>query len=108
MRTYSESPWSDTPNAQVKTFVTQLDERQIECANFTVTISNVDNTVFFVGHMKLSGLYKNEFLEDYNKRNYQSWDKTAKVFTGGENDQEIWRTKQETGKKEYDSAAALR
>ena len=49
--------------------------------------------------MKLSGLYKNEFLEDYNKRNYQSWDKTAKVFTGGENDQEIWRTKQETGKK---------
>ena len=28
IRTYFESPWSDTPNAQVKTFATQLDERQ--------------------------------------------------------------------------------
>ena len=59
MRTYFESPWSDTPNAYVKTFATQLYERPIECADFTVTISNVDKTVFFVGQMDLSGLYKN-------------------------------------------------
>ena len=25
MRTYFESPWSDTPNAHIKTFATQLD-----------------------------------------------------------------------------------
>ena len=46
---YSESPWSNTPNNHVKMFATELDERQLECANFTVTISNVDKTVFFVG-----------------------------------------------------------
>ena len=45
--------------------MSQLNERQIECADFTVKISNVDKTVFFVGQMDLSGLYKNEFLEDY-------------------------------------------
>ena len=28
MLTYFDSPWSDTPDAQVKTFATQLDERQ--------------------------------------------------------------------------------
>ena len=49
MRTYFESPWYDTPNSHVKTFATHLDERQLECADFTVTISNVDKTVFFVG-----------------------------------------------------------
>ena len=62
IRTYFESPWSDTPNAHGKTFETQLDERQLKCADFTVTISNVDKTVFFVGQMDLSVLYENEFL----------------------------------------------
>ena len=30
MRNYFEPPWSNTPNAHVKTFATQIDERQIE------------------------------------------------------------------------------
>ena len=30
MRTYFESPWSNTPNNHVKTFATQLNERQLE------------------------------------------------------------------------------
>ena len=57
MRTYFESPWSDTSNAHIKTCATQLDDRQLKCADFTVTISNVDKTVFFVGQMDLSVLY---------------------------------------------------
>ena len=40
MRTYFESPWSDTSNAHIKTCATQLDDRQLKCADFTVTISS--------------------------------------------------------------------
>ena len=59
MRTYFESPWSDTPNDHVKTSATHINKRQLEGANFTVTISNVDKTVFLIGQMDLSGLYEN-------------------------------------------------
>ena len=38
-------------------------------------------TVFFVGQMDLSGLYENEFLEDYDESNVHSWEKTVEVFT---------------------------
>ena len=81
MWTYFKSPWSNTPNAHTKTFVAQLDEWQIECADFTVTISDVNKTVFFVVQMDLIGLYENEFLEDYDERNFQSCEKTIDVFT---------------------------
>ena len=40
IRTYFESPWSDTPNTHGNTFETQLDDRQLKCADFTVTISS--------------------------------------------------------------------
>ena len=81
MRTYFDPPWSDTPNTHVKTFATQLNERQLGSANFMVTISNVNKTVFFVGQINLSGLYQNEFLEDYHKSDDRSWEKTVEVFT---------------------------
>ena len=81
MQTYFEPPWSNTPNTHVRTFASQLDERQLKCADFTVTISNAEKTVFFVGQMDLSGLYENEFLEDYDNSNDQSWEKTGEVFT---------------------------
>ena len=57
--------------------MTQLDERQLKCSNFMVTISNVDKTVFFIGQMDLSGLYKNDFLEDYEKSDNRLWEKTV-------------------------------
>ena len=57
MRTYFESPWSDTPNSHIKTFTTQINESQLGCTNFRVTISNIDKTIFFVGQMNLIGLY---------------------------------------------------
>ena len=57
--------------------------------------------------MYLSRLYKNDFLEDYDKRNDQSWEKTVKVFTK-QYDREIWCTKKKIGRKEYESADALR
>ena len=72
-----------------------------------MTISNVEKIVFFVGQIYLSGLYENEFLEDYDESGDQSWYKTVKIFTK-QYDREIRRTKKETGQKEYDSAAALR
>ena len=56
MKTYFESPWSDTPNVHVKTFARQLDERQLEFSDFIMTISNVNRTVFFGSQMDLSGL----------------------------------------------------
>ena len=106
MLTYFESPWSDTPNVHVKTFSTQLNERHIKCSDFTVTISNVNRTVFFGSQMDLSGIYKNVFLEDYDERYDQSWEKTVEVFTKQYN-REIRRTNKETGKKEYERNAAL-
>ena len=57
IRTYFDSHWSDTPNTHGNTFATQLDDRQLKCTDFTVTISNVEKTVFFVGQMDLSVLY---------------------------------------------------
>ena len=95
MRTYFEPPWSDNPNAHVKKMSTQLDDRQIECADFTVTISNVNKTVFFFGQMDLSGIYESEFLENYNGINNHSWDTTIKVFTK-QYDREICRINKET------------
>ena len=62
MRTYFESPWSYTPNTHVKTFATQLNERKLECADFTVMIQNIDKTFFFVGQMGLIGIYENESI----------------------------------------------
>ena len=56
--------------------------------------------------MDLSGLYKNEFLEDYDESNNHSWEKTGELFTE-QYDREIWLTKKETIQKEYESAAAL-
>ena len=56
--------------------------------------------------MDLSGLYENEFLEDYDESNNQSWEKTVEAFTK-QYDREIWRTNKEMGQKEYESAAAL-
>ena len=60
-----------------------------------VTISNVNKTVFFVGQMDLSGLYKNKFLENYNKSNDQSWETTVEVFTK-QYDRKIRCTNKET------------
>ena len=48
--------------------------------------------------MYLSGLYQNEFLEDYNESIIRSWEKTVKVFTTKYN-REIWRTKKEMSQK---------
>ena len=42
--------------------------------------------------MDLSVLYENEFLEDYDESNDQSWEKIVEVFTKQYN-REILRTK---------------
>ena len=48
-----EFHWSDTPNTHVKTFAAYIEETHLQCADFTVMISNVDKTVFFVRQMDL-------------------------------------------------------
>ena len=47
-----------------------------------VMISNVNKTVFFVWQMDLIRLYENEFLEDYDERDNQSWEKQPNSMTG--------------------------
>ena len=92
MKLYFKAPWPNTPNAHVTSFSTQLDERQLECADFEVIISDMDKTVFLVGQMDLSVLFENDYLEDYDKTTDKSWKTTVDTFTKQYN-REIRRTK---------------
>ena len=40
MREYFHAPWTDTPYAHTSTYAAQLDERQLECVDFEVDISD--------------------------------------------------------------------
>ena len=107
MKAYFNAPWYNTPNAHVTMFATELDERQLECADFEVIISDVDKTIFFVGKMDLSSLFENKFLKNYNETADKFWKTTVDTFTN-EYDREIIRTKREGSQKEYNIDAALR
>ena len=41
-------PWSDTPDAHIKTFDHQLDSRQVECEDHGVTVTKDDKVDPFV------------------------------------------------------------
>ena len=51
MREYFHAPWTDTPYAHTSTYAAQLDERQLECVDFEVDISDAAKKIFFVGQM---------------------------------------------------------
>ena len=42
------TPWSDTTESHIKTFVRQLDRRQLECKEHGVTVTNDDKADHFV------------------------------------------------------------
>ena len=92
MEAYFDAPWSNTPNAHVMIFATHIDKRHLECADFEIIISGVGKTIFFVEQMDLSGLFENEYLENYNKTADKLWKTTVDAFTNQYN-KEICRTK---------------
>ena len=49
METYFAAPWIDTPVSHASSYAVQLDERQLECVNFDVLISDATKTILFVG-----------------------------------------------------------
>ena len=52
MREYFHAPWTDTPDAHASTYAAQTDERQIECVDFEVVISDAAKKIFFFGQME--------------------------------------------------------
>ena len=45
-------------------YAVQIDERQLECVDFEMVISDAAKTIFFVGQMDKSGLFESKFIDD--------------------------------------------
>uniref|UniRef100_A0A7S4K100 Uncharacterized protein n=1 Tax=Odontella aurita TaxID=265563 RepID=A0A7S4K100_9STRA len=74
------APWSKTPEAHVKTFGTQLDERQIECGDLGVTVSTEDKVLHFVQQMYDSDLFAQKFMDDWEDSPAANWADTVTHF----------------------------
>ena len=59
------SPWSDTQEAQVITFVQQLDRRQFKCEDHGVTVTGDIKVDHFVAQMYACALFEVELLDDW-------------------------------------------
>ena len=47
-------------------YAVKIDERQLECVDFEMVISDAAKTIFFVGQMEKSGLFESKFIDDYD------------------------------------------
>ena len=52
MMEYFHTPWIENPDAHASTYAAQLDERQLECVDFDVVISDAAKTMHFVDQME--------------------------------------------------------
>ena len=59
------SPWSESLDMTLKEYGRQLDKRQRAAKNQGVTISDEDKKTHFVGCAKESGLFKEEWVMEW-------------------------------------------
>ena len=104
IREYFHAPWTDTPNVYASTYAAQLDDRQLECVDFEVVISDAAKTIFFVGQMEKSGLFDSKFIDDYDDEADKSWITTGTIFVK-KYDREMRRIKWEAENRDYESMA---
>ena len=106
MEAYFAAPWTDTPNAHASTYAVHLDERQLECVNFNVLISDAKKIILFVSQMDKSGIFEPKFINDYDDTINKRWTAVVELFSK-QYDREMRHIKREGEKKDYKSMAAL-
>ena len=84
----------------------QLGERQLECVDFEVVISDAAKTIFFVGQMEKIGLFESKFIDNYDNEAEKSCTTTSTIFVK-QYDREMRRIKQKTENNDYESMAAI-
>ena len=104
---YFHAPWTETPDAHASTYAAQLDERQLECVDFDVVISDAAKTMHFVGQMEKSGLFESKFIDDYDDKVDKSWATTTNSFVK-QYDCRTRRVRREADSNNYESMAAIR
>ena len=104
---YFHAPWTETPDAHASTYAAQLDERQLECVDFDVEISDAEKTMHYVGQMEKSGLFEPKFIDDYDDGVNKSWATTTNHFVK-QYDRETRSVRREADSKDYESMAAIR
>ena len=98
METYFAAPWTDTPDAHASTYAAQLNERQLECVDFDVFISDATKTILFVGQMDKIRLSEPKFIDNYENTPDKQWTMVVKLFAK-KYDREMRRIKREEKKR---------
>ena len=75
-------PWSDSPNMTLKEYGRQLDKLQCAAKKQGVTISDEDKTTHFVECAKDSGLFKEEWVTEWDATSDISWTLVRNVWVG--------------------------
>ena len=88
------------------TYAVQLDERQIECVDFDIFISDATKKHFFVVQMDKSGLFEPNFIGDYDDTPDKQWTMVVDLFTK-KYDRKMRPIKREGENKDYKSMADL-
>ena len=76
------APWSNSPNMTLKEYGRQLDKRQRAAKNQGVTIYKEDKTTHFVGCAKDSGLFKEEWVTEWEATSKRTWTVVRNVLVG--------------------------
>ena len=74
--------WSDSPNMTLKEYGRQLDKRKRAAKNQGVTISDEDMTTHFVGYAEDSGLFKEEWVTEWEATANRSWKVVRNIWVG--------------------------
>ena len=73
-------PWSDTPEAHIKTFVHQLYRRQVKCEDYGVTVAEANKVNHFVSQMYACNLFKAKKVDDWEEIDDKLWGATQTHF----------------------------
>ena len=76
------APWSDSPDMNLKEYGRQLNKRQCAAKNQGVTISDKDKKTHFVGCAKDSGLFKEEWVMEWEETADRFWTVVRYIWVG--------------------------
>ena len=76
------APWSDSLNMTLKEYIRILDKQQREVKNQGVTICDKDKKTHFVRCAEDSGLFKEEWVTEWEATSDRTWTVVRDVWVG--------------------------
>ena len=73
IRSFFVAPWSDSPDMTLEEYGRKIDKRQRAAKNQGVTIYDKDKTMHFAGCAEDSGLFKEEWVTEWEATPDRSW-----------------------------------